>query len=335
VGTGSGVHALLAARHARHVIATDVNERALAYTKLNAALNGLTNIECRQGSLFEPVAGEKFDLVVCNAPYVVSPETRWAYRDSEFQADELSERVVRSAAEHLAPGGFASVLVSWLAADESDPDERVIAWAEATDCDSWILASMNSDPLDHAAEWNSHLAGDTKAYDEALAEWTHYFDQLGVRRVSEGAVLLHRRDGEPTSRLDPLDEDDLDDASDQIERAFEARAWLAGLGRSSELLDERLALAMPLRLERELEPEDDATVITDERVELTEGTKHAVETTEDALEVLTSLNGQPLRDVVHEVADRLALTDAETVRLSREAVSLSRELLELGALRVR
>src|SRR6266516_964738 len=65
VGTGSGVQALLAARHARHVVATDVNARALAYTELNAALNGLTNIDCRQGGFLEPVAGERFDLVTC------------------------------------------------------------------------------------------------------------------------------------------------------------------------------------------------------------------------------------------------------------------------------
>ena len=58
VGTGSGIHALLAAQHARHVIATDVNPRAIAYTELNAALNGLRNVECRRGSLFEPVEGE-------------------------------------------------------------------------------------------------------------------------------------------------------------------------------------------------------------------------------------------------------------------------------------
>ena len=49
-------------------------------------------MECRRGSLFEPVAGETFDLITCNAPYVVSPEQRWAYRDSGFQADEISER---------------------------------------------------------------------------------------------------------------------------------------------------------------------------------------------------------------------------------------------------
>src|SRR5262249_60197651 len=82
VGTGSGIHALLAARHAKHVVAIDVNPRALGYTALNAALNGLDNVECRNGSFFDPVAGETFGLITCNAPFVVSPESRRAYRDT-------------------------------------------------------------------------------------------------------------------------------------------------------------------------------------------------------------------------------------------------------------
>ena len=122
VGTGSGVHALLAARHAKQVIATDVNLRALAFTELNAALNGIRNVEVREGSLFEPVEGETFDLITCNAPYVVSPETRWAYRDGGFAADEVSERVVKAAASHLNDGGYAALLVSWLGHEEAKPD---------------------------------------------------------------------------------------------------------------------------------------------------------------------------------------------------------------------
>ena len=59
VGTGNGIHALLAARHTRRVVATDVNARALAFTEVNAALSGLDNVECRRGSLFEPVDGER------------------------------------------------------------------------------------------------------------------------------------------------------------------------------------------------------------------------------------------------------------------------------------
>src|SRR5581483_6549099 len=51
VGTGNGVHALLAAGHAGHVIATDVNPRALAFTQVSAALNDIDNVETRLGSL--------------------------------------------------------------------------------------------------------------------------------------------------------------------------------------------------------------------------------------------------------------------------------------------
>jgi SAM-dependent methyltransferase len=336
VGTGSGIHALLAAQHAREVIATDVNARALAYTELNAALNGLTNVECRHGSLFDPVAGETFDLVTCNAPYVVSPERRWAYRDSGLEADQFSERVVREAAEHLAEGGFATLLVSWLANDEDSPDERVMAWAEATGCDSWILSTLSSDPLTHAEEWNSHLVGDPKAFGEALDEWTRYFDGLGVRRVSEGAVLLHRRPGAPpTSRVDSVDEDALDDAGEQIQRAFEARAMLAGLRKPEELLDARLSVAAALRLERDLEPQGGRAVDVDGRVEISEGTQNAVDVTADVQEVVAMLDpALRLREVIGAAADRLGIFEEELPSLREEALDVTRELLELGALRV-
>jgi len=335
VGTGSGIHALLAAQHARHVIATDVNPRAIAYTELNAALNGLRNVECRQGSLFEPVAGETFDLITCNAPYVVSPERRWVYRDSEFSEDEVSERVIRAAADHLTEGGYAAMLVSWLAFDENNPDERVLAWAEASGCDSWILSTLSSDPLTHAAEWNSHLAGE--ALGEALDEWSQYFDSLGVQLISEGAVVLHkRRDGGHTARVDELDEEELDDAGEQILRAFEARAKLTKLDGDRELLETRVGVASTLRLDRELEPSGGRAVDVDGRVELMEGTKHAVDASADVQEVVASLDSRMrLNEVIDTTADRLGLLDDEVGTLREESLDVIRELLELGALRFR
>jgi methylase of polypeptide subunit release factors len=336
VGTGSGIHALLAAQHARQVIATDVNPRALAYTELNAALNGLQNIECRQGSLFDPVEGETFDLITCNAPYVVSPERRWVYRDSEFSEDEVSQRIIAAAADHLTEGGYAAMLVSWLAFDEDAPDERVIEWAEASGCDSWILSTLNSDPLTHAAEWNSHLVGE--ALGEALDEWTRYFDSLGVQAVSEGAVILHKRKqgGGHSARVDELDEEDLDDAGDQILRAFEARTRLAELGGDKDLLAARIGVASNLRFIRELEPAGGRAVDVEGSVELTEGTKHAVDASADAQEFVASLDSRMrLGEVIAATADRLDLSDEEARTLSEEAVDVTRELLALGALRFR
>ncbi len=335
VGTGNGVHALLAAQHATRVVATDVNERALAYTELNAALNGLTNIECRPGSLFEPVAGEMFDLITCNAPYVVSPERRWAYRDGGFEADEISRRVVREAASHLVEGGFATVLVSWLAPDERKAHDRVLEWIEPTGCDSWILPTWESDPLTHSAEWNSHLANDPEALSEALDEWTRYFDDLGVGWVSEGAVLLHRNPGSRHSvRIDSVDEEELDDAGDQILRAFEARVRLSDLGRPEDLLAATLSFAVPIQLERELEPQGGRAIDVDGHVELSEGMRNAVDVTADAQEVLTMLDGEsPLRDVLQATSERLGLDDEEASALRDETLDVTRELLEIGALR--
>ena len=334
VGTGSGIHALLAAQHAGHVIATDVNRRALAYTQLNAALNGLDNVECRQGSLFDPVAGETFDLITCNAPYVVSPERRWAYRDSGFSEDEVSARVVKAAGEQLAAAGFASMLVSWLAEDEDEPDERVRAWVEATGCSAWLLPTQGADPLDHAAEWNSHLAGDPEAFGSAVDEWTEYFERLGVRWISEGAVLLHRqRDGRQLIRLDPVEEEELDEAGDQIRRAFEGWEELRDLEGSGRILDRRVSVAMPLRFERRLEPDGSRVVDVEGRIELADGMKLMVDASADAQEVIASLDGElTVSTVVEATADRLGFSHEELVQLQDEAVDLVELLIELGAL---
>src|SRR5262249_33691110 len=141
VGTGSGVQALLAARLASRVVATDINPRALAFTEVNAALNGFTNIEVRLGSLFDSVARERFDLITCNPPSVVSPENRWAYRDSGLQGDEISRRVLLAAADHLSEGGYSTMLASWIGASEDAADERPAAWARTLrGCDAWILS---------------------------------------------------------------------------------------------------------------------------------------------------------------------------------------------------
>jgi methylase of polypeptide subunit release factors len=331
VGTGSGVQALFAARHARSVVATDVNPRALAYTELNAALNGFENIECRPGSFFEPVDGERFELITCNAPYVVSPEKRWAYRDAGLEADQLSEQLVADSAAHLAEGGYATMLLSWVADDEDKLDEHALAWAGGSGCDSWILPVWGADPLEHAATWNSDLASDGKAFTTALDEWTQYLSRLGVRWVTEGAVVLHRRTGKGhTVRVDELDEDDLEEAGDQVRRAFAARARLAELGKQADLLDARLTLAAALDLERELKPSRKSRT-GDAYIHLAGGTASTLAVAPDVLDVVAALDGaKTLRAVVRRIAKR-----SDEATLQRQAITACRELLELGALELR
>lgn len=289
VGTGPGIHALLAARHSDRVVATDVNPRALAFTELNAALNGFDHLEVRNGSLFEPVEDETFDLIVCNAPFVVSPETRFTFRDGDLPADELSERVVAGAATHLAPGGLATLLVSWVASDADEPDARPFDWVDRSGCDAWILSFSGADPLDHAAGWNDYLHDEPDRFAAALDEWTAYFDSLGIEWISEGAILLHRRDGENVIRLDNVDDDDLDDdAGPQIERFFETQMRIAHDG----ILGHRLQLAPDARVEREF----DGDTVVAARLRLDGGLQFERTLTPAEESLLASLDGGPFED---------------------------------------
>lgn len=68
LGTGSGIHAILASDHCERVTAVDINPRAISFAKFNAALNGRTNLDFVLSDLFESVGGT-FDLLLANPPY--------------------------------------------------------------------------------------------------------------------------------------------------------------------------------------------------------------------------------------------------------------------------
>ena len=111
MGTGSGVCAIFAARHARRVVAVDINEAAVRCTDINARLNHLEHkIDVRHGDLFGPVLEERFDLVLFNPPFVQgSPRDD---RDRAWRSNDVAERFAAGLGAHLKPGGFALVVLS-------------------------------------------------------------------------------------------------------------------------------------------------------------------------------------------------------------------------------
>jgi methylase of polypeptide subunit release factors len=181
LGTGCGVQALLAAGHSEHVVATDLSERALRFTRLNAVLNGIENVECRRGDLFDPVEGERFDLIVSNPPFVVSPDSKLLFRDSELPGDEISRLVVHRAQEHLEDGGLATILCSWIAPPGA-------GWATPLHgsidehCHALLLEFTSAGALDYAAAW-------TDEFDR----WLAYYSDEGIESISTGAVIMRRR----------------------------------------------------------------------------------------------------------------------------------------------
>jgi release factor glutamine methyltransferase len=111
MGTGSGVCAVVAAKHARRVVAVDINPAAVQCTKINALLNGVeSEIDVRHGDLFTPVLSEQFDLILFNPPFLRGiPQDD---RDRAWRSTDVAERFACGLRAHLKPGGSALVLLS-------------------------------------------------------------------------------------------------------------------------------------------------------------------------------------------------------------------------------
>lgn len=252
VGTGSGVHALLAAQHADRVVATYVTPRALWMTRLNARLNGIENVETREGSFFEPVAGERFGLVVSNPPYIVSPDASFRYRDSGMEGDSLCRSMLHDLPALLEPGGFATLQCNWIHGRDEKwwrPIERSLA---GSGCDAFMLRLHTDDPLEYAARWSeSHHPGDPEGYERTLRRWLAHYRETGVEAITGAMVMLRkRRDGGAGHRravsLARLPQELTGDA---YARVFEAQDRLAALD-DGALLDAPLRAAEGLSVER-------------------------------------------------------------------------------------
>lgn len=336
LGTGCGIQALLAAKHAERVVATDVNPRALAFAAFNLRLNGVDNVDLRLGDAFEPVAGERFDLIVANPPYVISPDSTYAYRDSDLPADELCRAIVGDTAEHLQQGAFAHVLVSWTHEPEGEWAAPLREWVRDRGCDAWLLHYRTNDPLTHASGWLRPLGDvDQERYEEALDRWRAHLRGLGVEAIGYGAVVLRRRaGGENWIREDTLPLEKLEAASEHTLRVFAAADELQALG-DEELLDARIALTPHHRLQQELAAHEGGFMVKAQTLELTDGLRFTVGVDRHTASLLPHLDGsRPLRDGLAAASTTFELSEEEREGFVPAALPVVRRLFELGFLEV-
>ena len=298
LGTGSGALALLAAGHSDRVTATDVNSRAFAFGRLSAQLSGVESVEWREGSLYAPVEGEQFDYIGCNAPFVVSPDFRFAFRDSGLPGGEFSAELVRQAPNHLAEGGFAALTVSWPLREAQDWTEPLREWIRESGCDAWLLRYSAADPLTHAAVWNRPLDGaDPAAFAQTLDRWVAHFESAGVSQIVTGTVLLRRRSGGTNwIRADDLPPGPFRPASDHVLRVFANQDVLERSGEEA-IRRTPLVFAAPHSL-RSTERGDGEWIRKRARLYLRDGLRFRLDLDERTLAVLPRLDGQtPLSDL--------------------------------------
>ncbi len=243
LGTGCGVQALHLAQHSQQVVATDINRRALWMTELNAQLNGVRpgQIDVREGSFFEPVRGETFDLIATNPPFVISPATdeRLVYRDSGLPGDRVVEDIVRAAPTLLNPGGWCQILANWVIPAGGDWADRLEGWI--TDCDAWVVQREVIDPAGYVELWlkDAGVQG-TADYVRRYDTWLEWFEKQGIAGVGFGWINLRRTDATATLRLEEWPYDVEQPIAPSI------GAWGEAVDASRGLTDTELLAARPV-----------------------------------------------------------------------------------------
>lgn len=207
LGCGCGILALYLTTHVSRVVATDISQRACEFTRFNSLLNEV-EIDVRQGSLFEPVEGETFDLITSNPPFVITPEAirqrvSLEYRDGGLPRDTLIPLILQQGLQHLDDGGTLQMLANWeVGADETQWDRNPVAWIRqaATTvanhggrADAWVVQRDLVDVAQYAEWWMRDQWGDRaepSAWRAEYEEWISDFRRAGTSYVGLGSIVV-------------------------------------------------------------------------------------------------------------------------------------------------
>ena len=325
---GSGVLGLLAAGHSERVAAVDLSPRAVSFSRFNADLNGLDAVETAVGDLFEPVRGRRFDLIVCNPPFVISPASTFLYRDGGSQ---VCERIVGEAPAHLTENGCLEMLCNWPEEKGKDWRAGIAGWFEGSGCDAWVLRHQSLAAPDYAAVWLLQEFGDGQIPAESFAAWMAHLNSLDIESVGTGLVVMRPARGR-TPWLEFRDSPPIlaGGAGDSIARTLAARDLAARLPSAEEMLEGRLRPSPDLeRLARD-HPTGEGWDPTGLELRLTRGLCFSARVDPVAAALVGLLDGRrTVREAVSIFADRHGVPPELFLGDAPRAV---RNLLQLGLL---
>lgn len=337
LGTGCGVQALHATRHAARVTATDLAPRALAMAAATFALNEV-DVELLDGPWLEPVGGRRFDRIVSNPPFVPGPpRLDLVYRDPGEPGDAAVARLVAGLPVHLEPGGVAQLLASWLHMTGEDWPDRVRGWLPPG-VDAWIVQREVADPALHVGTWQRD-AGIEPASPQGrirAAAWLDWFAVERVEAIGFGFLVLRRvRDGTaPTVVVEDLTGAQAAPDGTEVAGWLDRVDWLRAHSTDAALLGARLTLAPGVVLERHAVPatgDDPGWTDAGAAVLRTDGPRWRHEVDGPAATLLAGCRGAlPLGDLV----GLLALAhDRPADALVAATLPAVRELVRHGLLR--
>jgi methylase of polypeptide subunit release factors len=333
LGAGCGIQALVASRHARRVVAADLNPRATRYVEFNARLNGIANVEALTGDRFAPVAGRRFDRIVSNPPFVLAPSARYLYRDSEMELDGFCRSLAREVPAHLEEGGIFQMICEWPEIEGQSWRERIGEWFRGLPCDVWVMKGNVQEPSGYAdSRIREALPPSDAAASEQFREWMDHYRRARVRAIHGGMVTMRRRSGTNWIRLE--------DRAGTVHGPFGEHV-LTGLANRDFLeahpADESMLAARPRLLERAL-LETQARRVDSEwrptamRLMSADGLRQVIGLEGDVAQFLLQFDG---RRTLGELIDELGRqVQVEAPRVRTECLRMARLLLERGFLAV-
>jgi hypothetical protein len=204
------------------VVAVDINERAARCARFNARVSGASNLDVVVGDLFEPVHGERFDLITANPPFVPSPLNTLGFRDGGRSGEDIQKRIVAGLPDHLAPGGSAHMVTELGERDNEPLANRLRQWLAGAPMDIHILRLRESSATKYAI---GHAKGDD--YDvflDSVQSWASNLRAQGYQRVVVVLISFQWSDpssGPPWVRVDETQAPQRP-AGAEIEAAFAA-----------------------------------------------------------------------------------------------------------------
>ena len=250
LGTGTGFQALVAAAHSEKVVATDLNSRAVAFALFNTRLNGIENVECLEGNRFEPVAGRKFDLIVSNPPFFITPAAQYLFCDNPLDLDQLCRQLAREAPSYLDEGGYFQMLCEWAEVRGQPWQERLCEWLEGTGCDAWVMKGYAEDPAEYAQERIRTNTASPARDAELYANYMAYYRERKVEAIHGGLVTMHRRSGQNWVFIEEVQHTPKAPFGDSVLQTFATRDFLQSHGSDDQLLGLKPKLSPDVRLEQ-------------------------------------------------------------------------------------
>jgi hypothetical protein len=298
--------------------------------RVNRQLNGLRNIECLAGDLFEPAHGMSFDLIVCNPPFVIAPVRGWLHTHSRRPADDLCRAIVRRAPAFLREGGYCQLVCNWAHVAGQDWSARLASWVEGSGCDVWVLRSFTEDAPSYALRRIANLAGAPGRAARRFDAWMAYYERERIEAVSCGLITLRRSVTGPNRFACDSLPAMRGPCGAAIEQRFLRWDFLRAQRDDTDLLACRLRPAEGLRWELQHRAAPGGWTAAESRLWFTDGLAFGANADRGVAEFLAGCGGErPLGDHLRGLA---AATGQAVSDLAPRFLQVVRMLVEFGYL---